>query len=110
MNDTMRMAATAKLIRLVKQYCEKNPGSRTLIFEKAIEIYSVPDSKIGTQGYILGLTIPPTTDWPLVKVQWQTQSKPTNCLYALGNFDISIIRDMEEKVNNLSNGRAGLRT
>lgn len=103
MNDTMRMAATAKLIRLVKQYCEKNPGSRTLIFEKAIEIYSVPDSKIGTQGYILGLTIPPTTDWPLVKVQWQTQSKPTNCLYALGNFDISIIRDMEEKVDQATN-------
>lgn len=103
MNYTMRMAATAKLIRLVKQYCEKNPGSRTLIFEKAIEIYSVPDSKIGTQGYIWGLTIPPTTDWPLVKVQWQTQPKPTNCLYALGNFDISIIRDMEEKADQATN-------
>ena len=84
MANIARITVEAKINRLMASYANNSPTQRTLKFITPLVILrnrgDDPISKI------IGLTIPPVSSTPLVKVKF-TRSNQSYCtLYSMGNF------------------------
>lgn len=84
MANIARITVEAKINRLMASYVDNPPSNRTLKFITPLVILrnrgDDPISKI------IGLTIPPVSSTPLVKVKF-TRSNQSYCtLYSMGNF------------------------
>lgn len=83
-----RMMVESEITKLMKPYSEKPPTERTLELSTPIEMYS---GKVPF-GRIVGLTVPPLSDKPLLKVGYYNPYKEKGhienyTLFSLGNFD-----------------------
>ena len=83
-----RMMVEAEITKLMKPYSEKPPTERTLELSTPMEMYS---GKVSF-GRIVGLTVPPLSDKPILKVGLYNSYKEKGhienyTLFSLGNFD-----------------------
>lgn len=84
MANIARITVEAKINRLMAFYANNSPTQRTLKFITPLVILrNMEDDPISE---IVGLTIPPVSNTPLVKVEF-TRNRQSYCtLYSMGNF------------------------
>lgn len=84
MANIARITVEAKINRLMASYANNSPTQRTLKFINPLVILRSreedPISKI------VGLTIPPVSNTPLVKVEYTRNHQSYYTLYSMGNF------------------------
>ena len=85
MTNIARITVEAKINKLMASYVVDNPPSnRTLKFITPLDILrNRGDDPISE---IVGLTIPPVSNTPLVKVKFTKNHKSYCTLYSIGNF------------------------
>ena len=84
MANIARITVEAKINRLMASYANNSPTQRTLKFINPLVILRSreedPISKI------VGLTIPPVSKIPLVKLEFTRNCQSYSALYSMGNF------------------------
>ena len=84
MANIARITVEAKINKLMASYVDNPPSNRTLKFITPLLILSNRvDDPISE---IVGLTIPPLSNTPLVKVEFTKNPKSYCTLYSIGNF------------------------
>lgn len=84
MANIARITVEAKINRLMASYANNSPTKRTLKFITPLVILrNREDDPISK---IVGLTIPPVSNTPLVKVEFTRNSQSYFALYSMGNF------------------------
>lgn len=84
MANIARITVEAKINRLMASYANNSPTQRTLKFITPLVILrNREDDPISE---IVGLTIPPVSNTPLVKVEFTRNCQSYCTLYSMGNF------------------------
>ena len=84
MANIARITVEAKINRLMASYANNSPTQRTLKFITPLVILrNREDDPISK---IVGLTIPPVSNTPLVKVEFTRNHQSYSALYSMGNF------------------------
>ena len=84
MANIARITVEAKINRLMASYANNSPTQRTLKFITPLVILrNREDDPISK---IVGLTIPPVSNTPLVKVEYTRNHQSSCTLYSMGNF------------------------
>lgn len=84
MANIARITVEAKINRLMASYANNSPTQRTLKFITPLVILrNKEDDPISE---IVGLTIPPVSNTPLVKVEFTRNCQSYCTLYSMGNF------------------------
>lgn len=84
MANIARITVEAKINKLMASYANNSPTQRTLKFITPLVILrNKEDDQISE---IVGLTIPPVSNTPLVKVEFTKNHKSYCTLYSIGNF------------------------
>ena len=84
MANIARITVEAKINRLMASYANNSPTKRTLKFITPLVILrNREDDPISK---IVGLTIPPVSNTPLVKVEFTRNHQSYSALYSMGNF------------------------
>lgn len=89
-----RMMVELEITKLMKPYSEKPPTERTLKLSTTVEVYS--DTRT-PYGQIVGITIPPVSEIPLLKVGIYNpfnRYKPVEnyTLFSMGNFNEDVLK------------------
>ena len=84
MANIARITVEAKINKLMASYANNTPTQRTLKFPTPLIILrNREDDPISE---IVGLTIPPVSNTPLVKVEYTRNNQSYCTLYSMGNF------------------------
>lgn len=84
MANIARIMVEAKINKLMASYANNPPTQRTLKFITPLVILrNREDDPISE---IVGLTIPPVSNTPLVKVEYTRNNQSYCTLYSMGNF------------------------
>ena len=84
MANIARITVEAKINKLMASYANNSPTQRTLKFiNPLIILRNREDDQISE---IVGLTIPPVSSTPLVKVEYTSNNQSYCTLYSMGNF------------------------
>ena len=84
MANIERITVEAKINRLMASYANNSPTQRTLKFiDPLVILRSREEDPISK---IVGLTIPPVSNTPLVKVEYTRNHQSYSALYSMGNF------------------------
>lgn len=84
MANIARITVEAKINKLMASYANNPPTQRTLKFITPLVILrNREDDPISE---IVGLTIPPVSNTPLVKVEYTRNNQSYCTLYSMGNF------------------------
>lgn len=84
MANIARITVEAKIHKLMASYANNPPTQRTLKFITPLVILrNREDDPISE---IVGLTIPPVSNTPLVKVEYTRNNQSYCTLYSMGNF------------------------
>ena len=84
MANIARITVEAKINKLMASYANNSPTQRTMKFiNPLIILRNREDDPISE---IVGLTIPPVSNTPLVKVEYTKNHKSYCTLYSMGNF------------------------
>lgn len=84
MANIARITVEAKINRLMASYANNSPTKRTLKF--ITPIFILRNREDDPISKIVGLTIPPVSNTPLVKVEFTRNSQSYSALYSMGNF------------------------
>ena len=84
MANIARITVEAKINRLMASYANNSPTQRTLKFIDPLVI--LRNREEDPISKIVGLTIPPVSNTPLVKVEFTRNSQSYSALYSMGNF------------------------
>ena len=84
MANIARITVEAKINKLMASYANNSPTQRTMKFiNPLIILRNREDDPISE---IVGLTIPPVSKIPLVKVEFTRDHQSYSALYSMGNF------------------------
>lgn len=84
MANIARITVEAKINRLMASYANNSPTKRTLEF--ITPLFILRNKEDDPISKIVGLTIPPVSNTPLVKVEFTRNSQSYSALYSMGNF------------------------
>ena len=84
MANIERITVEAKINRLMASYANNSPTQRTLKFITPLIILRNREGDPISE--IVGLTIPPVSNTPLVKVEYTRNNQSYCTLYSMGNF------------------------
>lgn len=84
MANIARITVEAKINKLMASYVDNPPSDRTLKFITPLVIFRNREDDPVSE--IVGLTIPPVSNTPLVKVEFTKNHKSYCTLYSIGNF------------------------
>lgn len=84
MANIARIMVEAKINKLMASYVDNPPSDRTLKFITPLVIFRNREDDPVSE--IVGLTIPPVSNTPLVKVEFTKNHKSYCTLYSIGNF------------------------
>lgn len=84
MTNIARITVEAKINKLMASYVDNPPSDRTLKFITPLVIFRNREDDPVSE--IVGLTIPPVSNTPLVKVEFTKNHKSYCTLYSIGNF------------------------
>ena len=84
MTNIARITVEAKINKLMASYVDNPPSDRTLKFITPLVI--LRNREDDPVSEIVGLTIPPVSNTPLVKVEFTKNPKSYCTLYSIGNF------------------------
>lgn len=84
MANIARITVEAKINRLMASYANNSPTQRTLKFIDPLVI--LRNREEDPISKIVGLTIPPVSNTPLVKVEYTRNHQSYYTLYSMGNF------------------------
>ena len=84
MANIARITVEAKINKLMASYANNSPTQRTLKFITPLVI--LRNKEDDPVSEIVGLTIPPVSNTPLVKVEFTKNHKSYCTLYSIGNF------------------------
>ena len=84
MTNIARITVEAKINRLMASYANNSPTQRTLKFIHPLVI--LRNREEDPIYKIVGLTIPPVSKIPLVKVEFTRNHQSYSALYSMGNF------------------------
>lgn len=84
MANIARITVEAKINRLMASYAKNSPTKRTLKF--ITPLFILRNREDDPISKIVGLTIPPVSNTPLVKVEFTRNCRPYSVLYSMGNF------------------------
>ena len=84
MANIARITVEAKINRLMASYANNSPTKRTLEF--ITPLFILRNKEDDPISKIVGLTIPPVSRIPLVKVEFTRNHQSYSALYSMGNF------------------------
>lgn len=84
MANIARLTVEAKINKLMASYANNSPTQRTLEFITPLVI--LRNKEDDSISEIVGLTLPPVSNTPLVKVEFTKNHKLYCTLYSIGNF------------------------
>lgn len=84
MANIARITVEAKINRLMASYANNSPTKRTMKFITPLVI--LRNREYDPISEIVGLTIPPVSNTPLVKVEYTRNNQSYCTLYSMGNF------------------------
>ena len=84
MANIARITVEAKINRLMASYANNSPTKRTLKF--ITPLFILRNREDDPISKIVGLTIPPVSNTPLVKLEFTRNSQSYSALYSMGNF------------------------
>lgn len=84
MANIARITVEAKINKLMASYANNSPTQRTLKFITPLVI--LRNREEDPISEIVGLTIPPVSNTPLVKVEFTRNCQSYCTLYSMGNF------------------------
>ena len=84
MANIARITVEAKINKLMASYANNSPTQRTMKFITPLVI--LRNREDDTISEIVGLTIPPVSNTPLVKVEFTSNNQSYCTLYSIGNF------------------------
>ena len=84
MANIARITVEAKINKLMASYANNSPTQRTMKFITPLIILRNRENDPISE--IVGLTIPPVSNTPLVKVEYTKNHKSYCTLYSMGNF------------------------
>lgn len=84
MANIARITVEAKINKLMASYVYNQPSNRTLKF--ITPLFILRNREDDPISKIVGLTIPPVSKIPLVKVEFTRNYQSYSALYSMGNF------------------------